>query len=136
MSYTIKGRIIDIQPVQQIKENFHKRDFVIEVEVYNNQGGLVKTDYIPFQLLNSNCDRIEPFQIGAVVIVHFNLGGNKWVKDGATRYFPQLTAWKIEGEQSQQSQSPYPSKPPEQRTYAQGPKDSYFTPEPGDDLPF
>lgn len=127
MSYTIKGRVIDIRPVQQIKENFLKRDFVIEVEIYNNQGALIKTDYIPFQLTNGNCDRIEPHRVGSVVTVHFNLGGNKWVKDGNTRYFPQLTAWKIEGEQSQQTQSKIP----------QGPKDSDFKiPEDADDLPF
>jgi len=136
MSYTIKGRIIDIQDIQQITETFSKREFVLEVEAYNNQGALNKTDYIPFQLTNGNCDRIESKRIGDIVTVHFNLGGNKWVKDGTTRYFPQLTAWKIDGEQSHQPQSPYPAKPPEQRTYTKGPKDSEFIPEPGDDLPF
>lgn len=129
MSYSIKGRIIDIQPVQQIKENFLKRDFVIEVEVYNNQGSYVKTDYIPFQLTNGNCDRIESKHIGDIVTVHFNLGGNKWIKDGNTRYFPQLTAWKIEGEQGQLPNYTVHNIP-------HGHRDSNFSPDPGDDLPF
>lgn len=134
MSFNIQGRLIDVQNVQQIKENFLKREFAIEVITEGN--GFSRTDYIPFLLTNGNCDRIEPFRLGDTITVHFNLGGNKWEKDGNTRYFPQLTAWKIEGSAQQQPQSPYQSKPPEQRAYQPEPTQSNFAPQGGDDLPF
>lgn len=137
-SFKIQGRLIDVQPVQQIKENFHKREFVIEA--INEGNGFSRTEYIPFQLLNGNCDRINENQLGQGVVVYFNLGGNKWEKNNEVRYFPQLTAWKIESvnQQPQQPQSQYQSKPTEQRAYQPEPKpqSNFAPPQEDDDLPF
>ena len=138
MSFSIQGRLIDVQPIQQIKENFQKREFVIEV--VNEGNGFSRTEFIPFQLINGNCDRINEDTLGQTINVHFNLGGNKYEKNNEIRYFPQLTAWKIEilNQQPQQPQSQYQSKPAEQRSYApEPPQQSQFAPQQSDDdLPF
>lgn len=90
----IKGKLYLKGEIQQLKENFYKREFVLYTETVFPSG--TREEFIPFQLLGNNCDRIEPFQPGQEIVVSYNLGGYRNEKDGITRFFPQLVAWKIE----------------------------------------
>ena len=55
---------------------------------------------ISFQLVQDKCSLLEAYNEGDEISVNFNLRGREWVspKDGTTKYFNSLEAWKIEGE--------------------------------------
>ena len=122
MSFEITGKIDQIFGEQQINERFKKREFVIEKE----EKGF--TELLKFQLVQDKTDLIEPYNVGEIVTVHFNLKGNKW-KDS---YFVNLNAWRISrdgGSNTSNNSSPTP--PPAQDNFNDMP------PPPGDDeMPF
>jgi hypothetical protein len=95
MALEVTGKLIDVQPIQQIKENFSKREFVIEISQQTNTG-MTFTNFAAFQLVNNACQMIDRFQVGQDIKVSFDIRGNKWEKDGQVRYITNLNAWRIE----------------------------------------
>lgn len=103
------GKVHKIFPIQEFKNNFTKRDFV----VVDESGQFPQ--YITFQLVKDRCSLIEKFNEGDMVKVAFNLNGREWTNpEGKTVYFNSLVAWKIdaEGESSSRSSSPNNSNEP------------------------
>lgn len=92
----LTGKLIVINPTQQITDTFQKREFVIE-KSEAGQNGQVYTDYIKMQFTQNKCDLLDSFVTGQEVTVAFNVKGNKFEKEGKTNYFVNLQAWKIEG---------------------------------------
>lgn len=151
MSLEVTGRLIDVQPTQQIKENFSKREFVIETTSQNNTG-MTYTNFAAFQLVNNACAAIDRFQIGQDIRVSFDIRGNKWEKDGTVRYITNLNAWRVEPaatmQQPQQGQAPQQfqqqynqAAPPASQgnqfnNPAPGGNPAPFPPQDGSDLPF
>lgn len=94
MAFEITGKVIDVQPVNQVNDKFRKREFVIEKK--DTGGSAVFIDYIKFQLVQDKCDLINESFLNEEVKIWFNLKGNKWERDGKINYFTNLDAWKIE----------------------------------------
>jgi hypothetical protein len=94
MAFEITGKVIDIQPVNQVSDKFKKREFVIERK--ETGGSAVFVDYIKFQLLQDRCDLINESYLNEEVKVSFNIKGNRWERDGKVNYFTNLDAWKLE----------------------------------------
>lgn len=94
MAFEISGKVIDIQPVNQVSDKFKKREFVIEKKEAG--GSTVFIDYIKFQLLQDRCDLINESYLNEEVKVTFNIKGNKWERDGKVNYFTNLDAWRLE----------------------------------------
>lgn len=113
MAFELTGRLVDIQPIQKISETFQKRDFAIETSSTGNNG-MTYTNYAAFQLTNNACAMIDNFQMGQDIKVTFDIRGNKWEKDGQTRYFSNLSAWRIEPAMAPQMQQGYPQQPQQQ----------------------
>jgi hypothetical protein len=101
MSFDVTGKLVEKFDEQQVNDTFKKREFVIEVNSYNNAS--TYTDYLKFQLVQDKCSLIESFSVGSQVKVHFNLKGRKWEKDGNTMYFNMLDAWRIENDTDQEA---------------------------------
>ncbi|HRP88909.1 MAG TPA: DUF3127 domain-containing protein [Edaphocola sp.] len=148
MALEIVGKLIEKFPTQQIKENFSKREFVIEMTSTTNTGMTI-VNYASFQLVNNNCAVIDNYQIGEDLKVSFDIRGNKWQKDGQTRYITNLNAWRVERFQQQQAYGQAPqqqgySNPAPQQNFGgapqlqQPPSPSFNpgNPAEGDDLPF
>ncbi|HTO15335.1 MAG TPA: DUF3127 domain-containing protein [Edaphocola sp.] len=146
MALEVIGKLIEIFPTQQIKENFSKREFVIEMASTTNTG-MTYVNLASFQLVNNNCAAIEKFQIGEEVKVSFDIRGNKWEKDGQVRYITNLNAWRIEPAMqqpeygpAQQAQQPFgPSGNTSNPTPPQAAPPSFEqpgSPAQDDDLPF
>ncbi len=89
-SYQITGTLVNKNNTEVINERFKKREFALEVKdgQYANFVGL--------QLAQDKCDLIEQYNIGDELKVSFNVRGNKWEKNGVTRYITNLDAWRIE----------------------------------------
>ena len=94
MAFEITGKVIDIQPVNQVSDKFKKREFVIERK--ETGGSAVFVDYIKFQLLQDRCELINESYLNEEVKVSFNIKGNRWERDGKVNYFTNLDAWKLE----------------------------------------
>ena len=105
MSLEVTGRLHTKFPAQQIKDNFSKREFVLELTEESPQG-TVYTNYASFQLMNAQCAIIDNFQKGEHVKVSFNVRGSRWERDGDVKYITNLNAWRIEraGQQPTQQQ--------------------------------
>ena len=88
----VTGKILEIQPAQQISDSFKKRNFVLEY-VENPQ----YPEYISFELIQDRCSLLDGFQANQEVEVSFNLKGRKWINpEGETKYFNSLQAWRVE----------------------------------------
>ena len=99
MSLSIVGTILEISDVQQIKETFKKREFVLE-DTENPQ----YPEFIKFELIQDKCALLDAHKVGDKVSVHFNLKGRKWTdREGKVVYFNSLQAWRIEVESGSQS---------------------------------
>jgi len=93
MSLQITGKLIVINPTQQVSEKFKKREFVMET--YEDVNGQTYTNFAKMQAVQAKCDVLDKYKVNDMVTVHFNIKGNKWEKDGKVNYITALEAWKI-----------------------------------------
>jgi hypothetical protein len=123
----IKGKVLEIFPVQQVKESFRKREFVVE---YRDSGQY--SEYIKFELIQDRCDLLNEFKAGDEIDVQFNLKGRIWTNpQGEKVYFNSLQAWRIDKVKEESAKENGPSR--------QSPPDINIdinAPDPSDDLPF
>lgn len=87
MSYEITGRLIVLNETQSFPSGFQKREFVVE-ELEGQYPQQIK-----FEAMKDGCDRLDAFNVGDTIKVHFNLRGNEY--NG--KYYVNLQAWKMEG---------------------------------------
>lgn len=88
---SFKGNIKLIYDTVQVSDRFKKREFVI------TETNSPYPQEVIFQLSQEKVDLINEYKVGEEVEVNFNLRGRAWTnpKDGVTRYFNSLEAWKI-----------------------------------------
>jgi hypothetical protein len=88
----IKGKLIEKFEVQNVSEKFKKREFVLEYVENNPQ----YPEFIKFELTQDRVNIVDPFQVGDMIDVAFNLRGRSWVnQQGVKNYFNSLQAWRI-----------------------------------------
>lgn len=90
MAFEVEGKLYKKFDVQQVTDSFKKREFVLEIE----DGAY--TQLIKFQLVQGNCDKLDPYNEGDMVKATFNLRGREYTKDGRTSYFTNLDAWRLD----------------------------------------
>jgi hypothetical protein len=88
---SFKGTIKLVFDTVQVSDRFKKREFVI------TESNSPYPQEVIFQLSQEKVDLISDYKVGEEVEVNFNLRGRAWTnpKDGVTRYFNSLEAWKI-----------------------------------------
>ena len=88
----IKGIIKTIEKEQKITDKLTKREFVLETDYESNY-----PQTILMELVNDKCDLIDPYMVGDMVTVHYNLRGREvTTKDGNKRIYNTISAWKFE----------------------------------------
>lgn len=85
----LTGELVIKYDIQQISDKFKKREFVIKTEGTYPQ-------FITLQLVNDKCGLIDPVSVGDDMTVQININGREYQKDGQTKYFNSIEAWKIE----------------------------------------
>ncbi len=132
MSLSISGSILEISEVQQIKETFKKREFVLEL-TENPQ----YPEFIKFELIQDKCALLDAYKLSDKVTVHFNLKGRKWTdREGKVVYFNSLQAWRIELEGSAKTPSNTPSSAPETAPLDELSEPAWSSDDKEDNLPF
>lgn len=86
MSYTAKGTIHQISATNQISDKFKKREFIMMVE--DGQ----YTQYLNFEMVQDNVNKLDQVQPGDTVEVSFNLRGRIY----GNKCYNTLQAWKIQ----------------------------------------
>lgn len=95
----VKGKLLEKFDTVIIKDNFQKREFVLEYAENPQYPEVIK-----FELIQSNCEQLDGVQVGDQLNVSFNLKGRKWTDpNGQVKYFNSLQAWRIESDQSSTS---------------------------------
>ncbi len=98
---TIEGKLIEVSPTQDVSASFKKREFVLEFSE-NPQ----YPEYLKMELIQTNCQQLDSFNVGDDVAVSFNLKGRKWTDPkGVVKYFNSLQAWRIEAKSGDGSAS-------------------------------
>jgi len=91
MSQTIKGKVHEVNPVQQVTDSLKKQELIIEY-IENPQ----YPEYLKFEAVNDRCALIDPLKVGDDVEVFFNLRGRPWTdKAGKKSYFNSMQLWKV-----------------------------------------
>lgn len=87
----LTGEVHEIGEVQQITDEFKKRDLII---LYAENPQFVK--YIKLEAQGDKVSMFNNLSTGDTVEVSFNLRGRPWTnRDGITSYFNSLVAWKV-----------------------------------------
>ena len=63
-------------------------------------------NYPSFEFSGDNCQMLNSFKQGDIVVVSFDLQGMKYEKEGQTRFFTSIRGYKIELKQASQPQQP------------------------------
>lgn len=93
---TIDGKLIEKSNTQEVTSSFKKREFVVEY-AENPQ----YPEFLKFELIQSNCQQLDAFNIGEEMTISFNLKGRKWTdKGGSVKYFNSLQAWRLDKKSS------------------------------------
>jgi len=108
MALELLGKLVEINPTEQMSERFKKRTFALDI----TESGSEYKNYAKLQAVQSRCELLDNFKVGDDVKVCFNVRGNRWEKDGKVNYITTLDAWKINKVDAQQ-QAP-------QQGYSQG----------------
>jgi hypothetical protein len=87
------GIVKVITETQQVSDKFKKREFVLTVDPSSQY-----PQHVSFQFTQDKCSLLDSVRVGEELKVHFNLRGREWTspKDGITKYFNTLEAWRIE----------------------------------------
>lgn len=96
----LEGKIFKIDPTQQIKDTFKKREFIIETEEQYPQK-------VKFEFTQDKCDQLGPdsapaYGVGERVKVSFNIRGSEW----QGKFYVNLQAWRIERNTGDQQSAP------------------------------
>ena len=88
-SFQLEGRVTVIKPTEKISDKFQKREFVVMSQDKYPQP-------ICLQLTQDKCTMIDAVKEGDKISVNFSLRGREWSgKDGITKYFNTLEAWRV-----------------------------------------
>ena len=90
MAYKATGTITHIGEIENITESFSKQLVVLEVA----NGEYPEVHPIEFQ--NAKIGLVADLAEGQEVTIHFNIKGREWAGQTPRKFFPTLSAWKIE----------------------------------------
>ena len=131
------GKIRLITPTKEVGSGgFKKREIVVTTDEQYPQ-------HISISFIQDKCDLLDKYQVGQEVKISINLRGREWVNpEGETKYFNDISGWRIESLQQQAPVAPqsFQQAPDQQMPTASA--DAAFAPAPNfqaedhDDLPF
>ena len=132
MANQIIGRVFQIGDTNEIKskdgsKTYYKRELVLDATRFDGLTGERGYDNYPsVEFSGDNCQLLNQFKQGDIVVVSFDLQGTKYEKDGQTRFFTSIRGYKIELKQASQPQPQYQQPTPS----------AYQPPQVEDDTPF
>lgn len=95
---TITGKIVTIGKTVNVskKNEFLKRDLVLDCSRYDEFTGKKRENYVSMSFTQKRCEDLNGYQVGELVEVSFILNGRKYENDGQTRYITDIIGYKVE----------------------------------------
>jgi single-strand DNA-binding protein len=91
--FSISGKLFEKFSPMQLKNNFSKREFVLETKDNPKY-----PQYLKFELQNDNCSLLDSYNNGDEIVVNFDLRGRPYTNPkGDKIYFTNLVAWRLSG---------------------------------------
>ena len=123
MAYRISGRVITVGPTQTLAaksgNSYTKRDLIMTVWKFDPYTGYPSDDKDntpKFTFFGQQCQQLNGIKAGDIVVVHFDVSGRSYEKDGKTEYFTEVRPFRVESSgppNSQPSPQPYIPQPPQ-----------------------
>mmetsp|Transcript_6169 Transcript_6169/g.20107 ORF Transcript_6169/g.20107 Transcript_6169/m.20107 type:complete len:165 (-) Transcript_6169:13-507(-) len=88
-SFELEGSLLDVGKLQEFDSGRAKREFVLRTKELYPQD-------VKFDLWGDKTDLLGKLPLDSDIAVSFNIRGNGVTRDGNTRYFVNLTAWRIQ----------------------------------------
>jgi len=127
MSFEVSGKLHVKYDTQQVTERFAKREFVVEI------GDGPYPQHVKFQLVQDKTPVLDPFEVGDVLLVSFDLRGREYTNPkGEVSYFTNLNAWRVQ----KANQAPNTPTQPQNNGTAEFPSAADEPTGKFDDLPF
>lgn len=100
----VTGRIKELGDTASFGGNgFRKREVIVTTDEQYPQ-------HIMIEFTQDKCDLLNSYKVGEPVKVSINLRGREWVNpQGETKYFNQISGWRIEREQGAPVHTPQPN---------------------------
>ncbi len=158
MAYRITGRVFAISQTRSSQSksgnSYTMRDLVITIRKFDPYTGQPSDDMgntPKFTFMNDRCQQLDNIKVGDIVIVHFDISGREYQKDGRTEYITDIRPFRVElltNTINQQSQNAQPQAAPmtsQQTSAYQQPnpqQQSFYQPQTAqmnankDDMPF
>jgi len=87
--YTVTGKLKMKGESRKVSDSFTVREFVL------TDDSSQYPQHVQFQLCQDKTSLLNDFVEGQELTVSFNLRGREYTKDGNTRYFNTLDAWRV-----------------------------------------
>lgn len=126
----VQGRIKEIFETKEYGSNgFRKREIVITTEEQYPQPLVI-------EFVQDKTNLVDNYQVGQMVKIGINLRGREWVNpQGETKYFVNISGWRIELLQPTQPQGGAVPPPPADQ-FEPAPPQGFDAEDEDDDLPF
>ncbi|MBD5223625.1 MAG: DUF3127 domain-containing protein [Bacteroidales bacterium] len=103
MAYKISGKVLSVgQPLTLFSKSgntYTRRELVITVRKFDPYTGYPTDDTQntpKFVFLGQQCQQLDQLKEGDIVVVHFDILGRAYEKDGKTEYFTEVRPFKVE----------------------------------------
>ncbi len=92
MSNQFKG-VAHLISAEEVKsDKFKSRRLVVK-----DDSNAQYPNFVEFQFVNKNCEKLNSVNIGDEVTVHYNLRGREWTSpQGEIKYFNTLDGWRVD----------------------------------------
>lgn len=121
MAYKISGRVLFIGPsqilVSKSGSQYSKREVVIAVrkfDPYTGQPNEERDNTPKFTFFGQQCQQLDTISNNDIVVIHFDLSGRSYDKEGKTEYFTEVRPFRIESSSGNSSQAVPAASVPEQ----------------------
>ena len=107
--YDYVGIVYKVMPKQEFSSGFVKRDLIMTDDIGSNSRYPAR---IPFTFKKDNCAILDSVKEGQRVKVRFALDGREWTNpQGQTKFFTDLTGFKLESADEGADGAPAPAVP-------------------------
>lgn len=115
MAYRRSGKVLHLGEMQTLPAKsgnlYTRRELVITVRKFDPYTGFPTDDTQntpKFIFFGQQCQQLEQLKPGDIVVVHFDISGRTYEKDGKTEYFTEVRPFKVEISGSASQQAPAP----------------------------
>lgn len=103
MAYKISGTVFAIGQTQSFQSKsgnpYKMRDLIITIRKFDPYTGQPSDDIgntPKFTFMGEKCQQLDNINVGDIVVVHFDISGREYQKDGKTNYITDIRPFRVD----------------------------------------